>query len=38
MAPSLIGTTGGGQPHGNMQPYLVMNYIIAMQGIYPARQ
>jgi microcystin-dependent protein len=38
MAPSLIGATGGGQPHGNMQPYLVMNYIIAMQGIYPARQ
>ena len=29
--------SGGGQPHDNMQPYLVMNYIIALQGIFPAR-
>ncbi|UCG56649.1 MAG: tail fiber protein [Phycisphaerales bacterium] len=29
------GITGGGQPHGNVQPYLALNYIIAMQGIYP---
>jgi microcystin-dependent protein len=28
---------GGGQPHNNMQPYLVINYLIAMQGIYPSR-
>lgn len=28
---------GGTQPHSNMQPYLAMNYIICMQGIYPAR-
>jgi microcystin-dependent protein len=27
----------GGQPHTNLQPYLVLNYIIAMQGIFPAR-
>jgi microcystin-dependent protein len=26
---------GGSQPHDNMQPFLVMNYIIAVQGIYP---
>jgi microcystin-dependent protein len=30
-------STGGGQPHNNMQPYLVLNFIIAMQGIFPAR-
>lgn len=29
--------TGGGLPHDNMQPYLVMNFIIALQGIFPAR-
>lgn len=28
---------GGGQPMPNMQPYLVMNYIICTQGIYPPR-
>jgi len=32
-----IGSTGGGLPHENRPPYLVMNFIIAVQGIYPAR-
>ncbi len=32
-----IGLTGGGQPHNNMPPYLVLNYIIALQGIFPSR-
>lgn len=31
------GNTGGNQPHNNMQPYLVVNYIIATQGIFPSR-
>ncbi|MFN8012577.1 MAG: tail fiber protein [Holophagaceae bacterium] len=35
-APS-IGIAGGSQPHNNMQPYLGMNYIICLQGIFPAR-
>lgn len=28
---------GGSQPHNNMQPYLVLNYCIALEGIYPSR-
>ncbi|ARU60748.1 phage tail protein [Tumebacillus avium] len=32
-----IGVTGGSQPHENMQPYLVLNYAIAIQGIFPSR-
>lgn len=36
MSASAIGQAGGNQPHPNMQPYLVMNYIIALQGIYPS--
>jgi microcystin-dependent protein len=29
---------GGGQPHNNRQPYLALNFIIALQGIFPPRQ
>lgn len=29
--------TGGGQPHDNMPPYLVMNWIICVEGIFPSR-
>jgi len=29
--------SGGNQPHENRQPYIAMNYIIAIQGIYPSR-
>lgn len=28
---------GGSLPHTNMQPYLVVNFIIALQGIFPSR-
>ena len=38
MAAAGIGTTGGGQPHDNMMPFLAVNYCIALVGIYPARQ
>lgn len=31
------GSTGGSEPHDNMQPSLVLNYIIALTGIYPSR-
>ena len=29
--------SGSGQPHSNMQPYLTLNFIIALSGIYPPR-
>jgi len=35
--PLSIALTGGGQPHDNMQPSLCVNYIIALEGIYPSR-
>jgi microcystin-dependent protein len=28
---------GGSQPHSNLQPYLVVNYVIALRGIFPSR-
>ncbi|HEY1806682.1 MAG TPA: tail fiber protein [Terracidiphilus sp.] len=37
MSTTLCGAAGGNQPHDNTMPYLVLNYIIAMQGIYPPR-
>ncbi len=37
MHPQAIGITGGGMPHNNLPPYLVMNFIIALQGIFPSR-
>lgn len=37
MSPSAITPNGGGQPHANMQPYLVINFIVALVGIFPSR-
>lgn len=37
MGAVMIQPTGGNQPHSNMQPYLVMNWIIALQGVFPPR-
>jgi len=37
MNPGEIGVAGGSQPHDNMPPYLVINFIIALEGIYPSR-
>jgi microcystin-dependent protein len=34
---SSIGNVGGSQAHDNMSPFLVLNYIIALQGIFPSR-
>jgi microcystin-dependent protein len=35
--PSGMTAAGGSQPHNNMQPYLGMNYIICLFGIFPSR-
>ena len=35
--PQTVGNVGGSQPHNNMMPYLVLNFIIALQGIFPSR-
>jgi microcystin-dependent protein len=35
MSNAAIGETGSGNAHSNMQPSLVVNYIIAVKGIYP---
>ena len=32
-----IATAGGSQAHNNIQPILVINYVIALQGIFPPR-
>lgn len=37
MSPQAIGVAGGSQPHNNMQPYVGVNFIIALQGIFPSR-
>jgi microcystin-dependent protein len=39
LASASIGSSGGGsQPHENRQPFLTINYIIALSGIYPSQQ
>jgi len=37
MSPLELSITGGSQPHNNMQPYLTLNFCIALQGVFPAR-
>ena len=37
MLATLILPTGGSLPHNNMQPYLTLNFCIALQGVFPAR-
>jgi microcystin-dependent protein len=37
MSTQAVGATGGGQAHNNMPPYVTLNFIIALQGIFPAR-
>lgn len=37
MAATEIGNNGGSQPHTNMMPYLVLNFCIALQGIFPSQ-
>jgi microcystin-dependent protein len=37
LAPGALAPVGGSRAHNNMQPYLVLNYCIALVGIFPAR-
>jgi microcystin-dependent protein len=37
MAPQTLSPAGGSLPHNNMQPYLTLNFCIAMQGVFPQR-
>jgi microcystin-dependent protein len=37
MNPNTLVPAGGNQPHNNMQPYLTLNFCIALQGVFPPR-
>ncbi len=37
MSPGSITVTGGSEPHENMQPFLTLNFCIALQGSFPAQ-
>jgi microcystin-dependent protein len=37
MYSGVLSTVGGSQPHANMQPYLTLNFCIALQGIFPSQ-
>jgi microcystin-dependent protein len=37
LAAATVGANGGSQPHQNMQPYLVLNFVIALNGVFPSR-
>jgi len=37
LAPATVTTFGGSQPHENRQPFLALNYCIALQGIFPSQ-
>ncbi|MGY2894897.1 phage tail protein [Deinococcus sp. UYEF24] len=37
LAPTALSTSGGSQAHSNMPPYLTLNFIIALTGIFPSR-
>lgn len=34
--PAAVSSTGGGEAHPNMQPFLTLSFCIAMQGVYPS--
>lgn len=37
LASGTVANVGGGQAHDNMQPYLAINFCIALQGLFPSR-
>jgi microcystin-dependent protein len=38
LSPAALAVSGESQPHNNMQPFLSMNFIICLNGIFPSRQ
>lgn len=36
-APNAVSAEGGGQAHNNLQPYLCVSFMIALEGIFPSR-
>jgi microcystin-dependent protein len=36
--PASVSNVGGSQPHENRQPFTVLNFIIALQGVFPSQQ
>ena len=37
MSPNAVAMTGGNAPHTNMMPYVCINYIISLYGIFPSQ-
>lgn len=37
ISPQTVSSVGGSQAHNNMMPYLTLNFIIALQGIFPSQ-
>ena len=37
MDPNTVSSVGGSQPHPNLSPYLVLNFVISLQGTFPSR-
>jgi microcystin-dependent protein len=37
LSPSSVGSTGGSQPHSNFQPYLCIDFIISLFGVFPSQ-
>jgi microcystin-dependent protein len=37
LSPQAVEEAGGGQSHNNMQPYLTLGFVIALQGLFPSR-
>ena len=37
MSPNAVSAVGGSQPHSNLQPYLTLNFIISLFGIFPSQ-
>ena len=37
MSPDAVGLAGGSQPHDNMIPFLVINFILSLFGVFPSQ-